>query len=398
MVISYNDHDAEQTIIVIDEAKDTLHLKGQVTGDIYFDVQLPFNINKIPPNYRDLNNPLEKVLVFYNENFALNDVCELRIGQGEEKKRIGLMFKPAIVFEQDSKYVYKEDKILKTTIFRSFRALLNNETSLVSTTLSTKREDNFLITDFYPEDIVVAVIPDEWYPNFGQPELTELLLNLYSYGFYLLNNSEDRFFRAPKQIHQKMLFDTLVKHKGSHRKYLDLISVSHVVRTNGYCNFYIKEIVKQGDNAIAKFYQIYGLIEIFKDEVLKSEIKEKIFSKEVDLSSATGHKIKRIVSDISKDSYTVEKLFGKYRMGSNDIIELLYLDMLYFLETCREKTELERLREFPHLFYFFRNIMVHDIQFLFAGEESIAVRKELHRIVQEIEYVVLDTLKLLDLG
>jgi hypothetical protein len=399
MVISYSENNIEQTTIVVDEAKDTLHLKGQVTGDVYFDFQLPFNINKIHPDYRDLNNSLEKVLVFYNENFALNDVCELRKGQGEEKRRIGLMFKPTIIFEPDSKYVYKEDKILKTTIFRSFGLLLNNESSLQSRTLSLKRDDNFLITDFFPEDIVVAVIPNEWYPNFQQPELTELLLNLYSYGFYFLNRPEDKFFRAPKQIHQKNLFETLVKHKGSHRKYLDVIPVLEVVKTNNYCNFYIQEIVKQSDNAIAKFYQIYGLVEIFKDEVLKFEIKEKICSVDGDLSLITGHKIKRMVSDISKDSYTVERLFGKYRIGSNNIIELLYLEILYFLETCREKSELESLKEFAQLFYFLRNIMVHDIQFLFGGDEanSILVRKELQRIVQEIEYVVLDTMKFLKL-
>ncbi len=41
--------------------------------------------------------------------------------------------------------------------------------------------------------------------------------------------------------------------------------------------------------------------------------------------------------------------------------------------------------------------MVHDIQFLFTGDENkiLKIHKELDRIIQVIEYVILDTLKLL---
>lgn len=398
MEIEYQENLKESTKVILHEDLNKLYLNGAITNDNYLEITFPFKITKVPPPLRDVDKVSEYVFVFRNKYFSEYDICEVRKNDGG-LKRMGLLFKPNIIFEKDSDFLYNDDKILQTTIFRSIVCLLTDNTSLKANPLKVAREIDFTLGDFFPKDIVVGVFPHEWNPIFQNAEITELLFNLYLNGFYLLKQKGDENFQPPDILLQKDTLNLLPYHRSSYRRYLDIKAMSTKVKENTYCNYYIKELIKQNKNEISKFHQIYGLVEIFKDVVLKHEINEKLCLKPILVSDITGNKLQNDVLEISRDSYCVNKLFTKYSTGSEDNLETLFLEIFYFLESCRDKNEFDILKNFPQLYYYLRNIIVHDIQFLFAGDEesSYETRVELSRIVLKIEYVIIETLRSLKL-
>jgi len=127
---------------------------------------------------------------------------------------------------------------------------------------------------------------------------------------------------------------------------------------------------------------------------LRYEINEKVREKDIFSPDLTGHKLHKKILEISNDAYCVDKLFSKYRHGSRDLIDNSFLEVSYFIEKYRDPSELESIREFPQLFYYLRNIIVHDIQFLFPMDEQISeqIKNELGHIVDQIEYTVIESL------
>lgn len=394
MNIQYADGSHENGDIVLGLALNQLIFKGGVTGDHYLSIDFPYNLSKIPPKYQNVGISTENVLVFRNDNFSEYDICEIRIPGQNERHRIGFLFKPAIIFEPDSDFIFKDDRILQVAIFRGIIALLSDNASLKSKRLIASRENDFRFSDFFDEDIIIGVFPHDWNENFDSPVVTGILYNLYRYGFYILKSEDDLNFQPPVNTYQQSNFDNLPLQKSSFRRYLDInILCDKLIKTN-YCQYFIHDLVKHSGNDIARFHQIYGLIEIFKDEVLRHEINEKVRKKDIFSPDLTGHKLHKKILDISNDAYCVDKLFSKYRHGSKDLIDHSFLEIFYFIEKYRDKTELESLREFPQLFYYLRNIIVHDIQFLFPIDEVVSsqIRLGLSDIVNQIEFTVLETL------
>lgn len=392
MKIQYSETQTEETSILLSESNSSLSLKGNITGDTYLSIAFPFSLNKIPPKYRDTSTTLEKVYVFRNLYFAEYDICCIR-SIGDAKKTVGFLFKPTIIFNDDAEYLWRGNRTLQTAIFRSFLNFLGGNISLQPNTIKERREMDYLLEDFLPRDVIFGIFPDEWNTNFTDSYRTQLLLNLYLKGFFFLNHKDDEFFTPPSIRFQKDNYDLLVTHKTKFYKHLDLAQVSDKVTTNVYCSLYITNILKSNSNQVAKFHQVYALIEIFKDEVLKIELNEKICERRM-ASTISGNKILKEVFEISKDQYNISKLFTKYRRGSKDVLETLYLQILYFLEDCRDKQELNDLKEFQQVYYYLRNIIVHDLQFLFIGDKQKIekLRNDFSEIIYHLEYLVLETL------
>ncbi len=390
MKIQYSDVLSEETKIILNEPKNKLLLKGIVTGDTYLDITFPFKLSKIPPSYQDISVIQEHVFVFRNSYFSEYDICLVR---DKDKNNLGFLFKPTIIFNDDANFLYKDNKILQTAIFRSFLNLFTGDISLKPNTLKTQREVDYQFEDFLPSDVIFGVFPHEWNKDFKDKDLTQILFNLYLQGFYLLNQIGDELFKPPLVTFQENKYDSLNTHKTKFYRHLDIISLGEKVKSNSYCFHYAKNIIKQNTNQVAKFHQVYGLIEIFKDEILKIELNEKICEKSI-ASTMSGNQIQKEVLEISRDSYNIGKLFTKYRNASRDILDILFLEISYFLDECRQKNEFEDKKEFSQVYYFLRNILVHDIQFLFIGEEQnlAKLRAEFERIIYRIEYLVIETL------
>lgn len=394
MFIELLDNKREKAKLFLKEDKNSLLLKGESSSDDYFEINFPFKVSKIPPKLRTTDDFFEHVLVFRNRYFSEYDVCELRRNDGLGNKRIGFLFKPSIIFEDDAKFIFENDNHLQAAIFRSFISLFSEKSSLPTQEIVSGRTIDFRFEDFFPNDIIVGVFPYEWNASFDEGVITEILMNLYSHGFYLLNKAFDFNFEAPDIEFQKDLLDSCYFQKSSFRRYLDIRIVSNFVKNNAYVNYYFKSIIKENWNEIAKFHQAYGLVEIFKDLVLKHEVLEKVQSNDILNSPITGHSVKESILEISKDAFLVGKLFNKYSEGSRSNTDTVFLEIFYFLETCRDKDELDKLTEFSSVYYFLRNIVVHDIQFLFIETKypSVHTRKKLARVALYIEYVVAETL------
>lgn len=390
MEIEFRDQERESVNVIVNEAQDILYLKGVQTGDNYLEIKLPFNISKIPPKYREPKQTHEYILLFKNRYISEYDVFELR----KNGNRLGFIFKPYIIFENDSSFLYEEDKELKIAIFRSFIHLLNNTTTVKLKPKRINRATNFSFEDFYPRDIVVGVFPTDWVGELNEEDQTQILFNLYLSGFYLLKSENDLKFQTPElQLHKESL-EQFQYQKKTYRKYFNLKEIPRKVKSNTYCSYYIKDLIKQNKNEIAKFHQLYGLVEIFKDTILKLEINEKLCSQEVINTEISGHKLRTEVLEISRDNYSITKLFTKYNENTSVNLDDLYLELMYFLETCREKSELDNMTNFPQIFYHLRNVIVHDIQFLFIGDDNKTemIRETLSKIVLKLEYVIIETL------
>lgn len=390
MKIQYSETLLEETKIILNEPDNKLLLKGIVTEDTYLDITFPFKLSKISPNYQDISASQEYVFVFRNSHFSEYDICNVR---DKDKNSIGFLFKPTIIFDDDAKFLFKDNKILQTAIFRSFFNFFNGDISLNPNVLKTEREVDYEFGDFLPADIIFGVFPHEWNKDFKDQDLTQILFNLYLNGFYLLKQKGDESFKPPFVSFQKDNYEALITHQTKFYKHLDILPLAEKVKSNSYCYHYAIDIIKQNSNRVAKFHQVYGLIEIFKDEILKIELNEKICEKRM-ASTLSGNQIQKEVLEISRDSYNIGKLFTKYRNAPKDILDILFLEISYFLDECREKNELDDLKVFSQVYYFLRNILVHDIQFLFIGDEEklMRLRTEFERIIYRIEYLVVETL------
>ncbi|MFA6057961.1 MAG: hypothetical protein WC756_07170 [Taibaiella sp.] len=356
-----------------------------------FSFKFPFHVSKIPSDYRDVNSDLEDVLIFKNKYYSQFDICELYKRSGDGRKLIGYLYNPTILQEKDAEYLYKKDVYIQTAIFRSIVQLLKDykEISFVPDNV-----DDLQFNDFYPQDIIVGVFPKEWNEDFNENRKLELFFNLYSYGFYNLQRTENFNYQPPSIGYQQSQFESLIKSKNS-RKIIVLDEVSDVVLGKKYFHYYFKEIIMAEYDMISKFHQIYGFIEVFKEEILKRELLEKICGSR-ELSSLTGHKILKYVNEIATDSSSVQKLFNKYSGISKSLIDLTFWDILKFIELSRDSEEIDKLKDFPQTFYFLRNIIVHDIQFLFDGdkEKSDKVQNNFARIVHNIEYTIINAIQL----
>lgn len=390
MKIQYSESLSEETNIIMSEIDSSLTLKGTVTGDIYLSIAFPFKLSRIIPAYQDISTILENVYVFRNPYFSQYDICFVR---GFEKKPVGFLFKPTIIFDDDAKYLWKDNKVLQTAIYRSFLNFFMGNISLRPNTIKTQREVDYLFHDFLPSDVIFGVFPHQWNTDFSDKYQTQLLLNLYLKGFYLLNQNGDELYTPPYISFQEDNFDSLGSHETQFYKHLDLLQISDKVTSNAYCSQYSKIILKHNSNQVAKFHQFYALVEIFKDEILKLELNDKICERRM-ASTMTGNQIQKEVLEISRDSYSINKLFTKYRNASNDILDILFLEISYFLEDSRDKRELEDFKRFSQVYYYLRNIIVHDIQFLFIGEKQKIkkLREDFDRIIYRLEYLVLETL------
>jgi hypothetical protein len=390
MKIQYSETLFEETSITMSEPNNLLTLKGDVTGDTYLSIAFPFKLSKLPPARQDLSTVQENVYVFRNPYFSEYDICFVR---GLEKKGVGFLFKPTIIFNDDAKYLWKENKYLQTAIFRSFLNLFTGNISLKPNIVKTEREVDYLFQDFLPSDIIFGVFPHEWNIDFSYKYQTQLLLNLYLNGFYLLNQKDDEFYDPPYISFQQDNYDSMSFHQTKFYKHLDLVQISDKVTSNAYCSHYSANIVKHNSNQVAKFHQVYALVEIFKDEILKLELNEKICERRM-ASTMTGNQIQKEVLEISRDSYNISKLFTKYRNAPKDILDILFLEISYFLDNCRDKRELEDLKVFAQVYYYLRNIIVHDIQFLFIGDKQKIekLREDFNTIIYRLEYLVLETL------
>lgn len=390
MKIQYSETLTEETSIAMSEPDSSLTLKGIDTGDTYLSITFPFKLSKVPPAQQDISTIQEHVFVFRNPYFSEYDICFVR---GLEKKPVGFLFKPTIIFDDDAKYLYKENRVLQTAIFRSFLNFFTGDISLTPNLVKTQREVDYLFQDFLPSDIIFGVFPHEWNADFSDKYQTQLLLNLYLKGFYLLNQKEDEFYNPPYISFQEENYDSMGFHETKFYKHLDIVQISDKVASNAYCSQYSANIVKHNSNQVAKFHQVYALVEIFKDEILKLELNEKICERRM-ASTMTGNQIQKEVLEISRDSYNIGKLFTKYRNAPKDILDILFLEVSYFLDDCRDKRELEDLKVFSQVYYYLRNIIVHDIQFLFIGDEQkiVRLREDFNKIIYRLEYLVLETL------
>jgi len=165
MKIQYSENDSEETEILLNEATNTLSLKGIDTKDTYLDILFPFKLSKIAPQFKALNNFQEEVFVLRNKNFSEYDICEIR---NEEGNRNGLLFKPSIIFDNDAKYLYKDNNILQVAIFRAFVNLMKGNLSLEPNLKKEAREVDYSFEDFLPEDVIFGVFPFEWNKDFDQ--------------------------------------------------------------------------------------------------------------------------------------------------------------------------------------------------------------------------------------
>jgi hypothetical protein len=398
MEITYKDNTKEHVEIVVQVDHNKVVLVGKESKDIYLEVKFPFKLSKIPPDYLDVNKDCEHSLVFKNRYFSEFDVCEMKDGGSNHKPRLGYLFKPSIIFNQESTFIFEEDKYLQIAIYRGIVSLLNDRGSALPRSLVVKRETNFKFFDFFSNDTIIGVFPIEFNKNFNESRRMEVLFNLYLYGFYFINKQLDFDFNPPSNEYQKNAFGLLKFHKTNFRRYLDIKSVSTKVKETIYCSHYITELVKENVNEISKFHQIYGLVEIFKDLVLKYEIKEKIATRLVD-PSINGHKLHTDFLEMTRDNYSIGKLFTKYSKTDDSDIQSISIDIYMFLDAYRRKDEVKSLDNFAQCIYFLRNIIVHDIQFIFAKdvEQSQKIRAHLLDIVFQIEYAIISVIGSLEI-
>lgn len=395
MKIYFSESESENTEILLSEVSNSISLIGMETKDSYLTINFPFKLSKIPPNRGIDYKNLETVLAFKNHYFSEFDICKVR---NQDKKIIGILFKPSIIFNDEARDLYLDDQVFQIVIFRSFLHLLYGTVSMPPNNEKYERTSNYVFSDFYPDDIILGVFPLEWTNINDNYNATEILFNLYLYGFYLCNNKSDVSFTPPYVSYQKNFYDSLNRHTTKKFKHIDIYVIADQIKSNRYCSNFIRNSVKLSPGPLVRFHLIYAFVEIFKDEILKLEIQEKICRLATN-GSRSGYEIQNDIKVIAQDSHAIGKFFNKYINSSSQamqqrIIEHALFEILDFLEKNSISEVLDTFDSFPKVFYYLRNLIVHNVQFLFDSEHQNLdqLKDEFEKLVYEIEFTIVHTL------
>lgn len=379
--------------IEMSEVDSTISLSDQ-NGEILFKIELPFKLSKIPPKLKDLSSDLEEVRVFKNIYFNQLDVNEFFLKlDGHPQKRQALLFKLSILTEEEASKLIKQDHILQCAIFRSIVKLLQNKATIPAKKQQQMRENVFSLFDFYDEDLIIGVFPFDWCQKMNNHELISFLFNANQLGFYQLNNLNDYHFNPEYSNLQESNYSSIQPRKVDKRKKIVFGLIENEFAQNGFFLQFIENLIKRKIDPISRFYLLYQNIELISDIILKIELNARICSNN-NAQNFNGYKLKKLTNEISVESYRLNKYFENYSDCHVQKNHDIPFELLYFLETHTDSVNKKELDKFGPILYEFRNQIVHNLQFIYSGNDEEIQDKvnKIGKLNNFIEYAIINSI------
>ena len=299
----------------------------------------------------------------------------------------------SILTEPEAIKLIAKDKTLQVCIFRAVIKLLRNQVSVPARKLVQQRENLFSLYDFYDEDLIIGVFPFDWKPKMNNDNLTSFLYCSNRYGFYLMNNKLDFQFIPIGNRKHELNYHSILPRVADNRKRIAYNPLESEFSGNGFFFLFVGELIKRESDAISRFHMLYQHMEIINDTILKLELKKRICANP-NMDDLSGYKLKKITSEISNESYRIDRYFTNYSEChvKNEID--ITIELLDFLETTIEKTKYKDLNTFGKTLYELRNQIVHNLQFIYSGT-AIEIKKkifDIENLNNLIEYAIIDSI------
>lgn len=308
-----------------------------------FVIKLPFVMEMDPnPDFT------EKIYCFKNHYHTGEKLFPVEFRESNnEAKIVGYIFSLENLVNNPEIF---NNKYLKVIAFNTIKKLLKNEDISITAGIASYRPDNnYVLTDFYDDDLILVPICDN-FVRFDNYDFRKYLYDFYCHGysycphvnFYPQQNSSNYILNK---------FNSVVTN-------LHFSAKESIVSNNPFLSAIINNTFHLQNNEVSRFHLYYQVIEMLMEKVFLKEIKKDICD---EIPNSTGFDIKDKLREMMKDSFALSLLIGNnYSDIESDVKDELIDNICAFLNFAKIKYETaEEKKKLNILLYKMRNTLFH---------------------------------------
>lgn len=311
---------------------------------------------------REFEGKLFDLHFFSNQYLnAENDVFE--VYEKEIGKRVGWIFPIQVLDSNENDFA--DNQFLNKYKFPVFSQLLT-QGNLIKP--DYKGGNNYRITDFFNEDIIVLVVSKETLPEGEHLNILNYLPCFANFGYYPWNNDHHQHFDQQQ--------DLAIKKRGD--KKITIRKASLDISQNQFLTDLYNIHLKSINHFLLKFYFLYQVIEFMMEENFNTDFNSLV--DEYKKNHLSKNDLKEKINSITRERGSISSLFEKATIPST--IETDFKrDCKALLENYYSKTP-ESLGD---LIYDTRNLVVHRYREIMKKEENVAL---LDLVTHELEVII----------
>jgi hypothetical protein len=239
----------------------------------------------------------------------------------------------------------------------------------------TTIRNNYELTDFYGEDIIILVLCNSSLQKIDNFQIDNYITSLYSYGYYFCEPTENL-----KEI------DTISDSENPSGKKLIIQKNSPCLQKEDYLYRLFKDLLKNEEHHLVRFYLLYQVIELMIQIVFERRIVEEISKFNIS-EDKDVRKLKNKIEDISKEDRRVSILINNDVKINNPnlLISCNELIKLFNDDDSNEKDDISKKQDLGGVLYDVRCLIVH--QFRKLPEKTL--EEKLREINKEFENIVI---------
>lgn len=288
--------------------------------------------------------------------------------------RLGWIFPIQALLSNEHQYADNKH-FLKYAYVAFIKLLKNQEEYTTFNPLFSKITNNYKLTDFYGEDIIILVLCNSSLQKIDNFHLDNYITSLYSYGYYFCEPIENL-----KEI------DTRSHSENPTGRNLILQKNSSCLQKEDYVYRLFKDLLKNEEHHLVRFYLLYQVIELIIQIVFERKILEEIknFNNNPDKNI---RKLKEKIDNISTEKKRVSILINDDVKINNPnlLISCNELIKLFNDDDSNEKDDISKKQDLGGALYDVRCLIVH--QFRKLPDKTL--EEKLREINKEFENIVI---------
>lgn len=290
--------------------------------------------------------------------------------------RLGWIFPIQALLSNEHQYADNKH-FLKYAYVAFLKLLKNQEEYTTFNPLFSKITNNYKLTDFYGEDIIILVLCNSPLQKIDNFQVDNYITSLYSYGYYFCQPIENL-----KEI------DTRSDSENPTGKNLILQKNSSCLQKEDYVYRLFKDLLKNEEHHLVRFYLLYQVIELIIQIVFERKILEEIknFNNNPDKNI---RKLKEKIDNISTEKKRVSILINDDVKINNPnlLISCNELIKLFNDDDSNEKDDISKKQDLGGALYDVRCLIFHQFRKLpdkILEEKLREINKEFENIVIKI--------------
>jgi hypothetical protein len=331
----------------------------------------------ISPEYKP-----EDYSLFIFKSFKLNKENNIfEVHTKEEKSRIGWIFPIQSLLSKAHDYADSEH-FLKYAYVAFLKLLKNEEKYTIFNPEFTPTTNNYELTDFYGEDIIILILCNSLLQKIDNFQIDNYITSLYSYGYYFCQPTENL-----KEI------DTRYDSENPTGKKLIIQKNSPCLQKEDHVYVYrlFKDLLKNEEHHLVRFYLLYQVMELMIQIVLERKILDEInnFKNNEDKNNnvyKNVFKLRKKIEDIFKETKRVSILMNDVKINNPTLLSYCNeLIKLFNDDDSNEKDDIIEEKDLGGALYDVRCLIVH--QFRKLPDKTL--EEKLREINKEFENIVI---------